>query len=89
VKRFLVPLLALLTVAAADAGVVKGVLLNDDDPYIVKGRDGNLYKVEWYSGSSAFSEGDFVILTTNFGQGQMISPENEEVAEVWVDEVDD
>ena len=56
---------------------------------IVKSQAGDLYKVEWQSGSSLFSEGDFVILTTSDGLGQMISPESEEVAEVWVDEIDD
>jgi hypothetical protein len=54
-----------------------------DDPYIVKSEASDLYKVEWQSGSSLFSEGDLVILTTGDGLGQMISPESEEVA--WPD----
>jgi hypothetical protein len=62
---------------------------NDDDPYIVRPGSGELYKVEWYSGSSLFSEGDYVILTTDDGRGQMICPNNDEVAEVWVEETDD
>ena len=58
-----------------------------------------LYKVEWYSGSSLFSEGDYVILTTDDGsavsvfptpvRGQMIRPDNDEVDEVCVEEIDD
>ncbi len=72
----------------AQAGVIRGVLLNDDDPYIVKAANALIYKAEWYGGSSLFSEGDLVILTTDSGRGQMISPDNEEVAEVWVEEID-
>jgi hypothetical protein len=52
--------------------VVRGVLLNDDDPYIVKATDGTIYKAEWYSGDSAWSQGDRVILTNDNGQGQMV-----------------
>jgi hypothetical protein len=33
------------------ANVIHGVLLNDDDPYIVKATDGTIYKAEWYSGN--------------------------------------
>jgi hypothetical protein len=55
------------------AGVVRGVLLNDDDPYIVKATDGTIYKAEWYGGDSAWSQGDNVILTNDDGRGQMVS----------------
>jgi hypothetical protein len=79
---------SLFVTFTAQAGVIRGVLLNDDDPYIIKGANGLIYKVEWYGGSSLFSEGDSVILTTDSGRGQMISPSSEEVAEVWVDELD-
>jgi hypothetical protein len=51
------------------AGVVRGVLLNDDDPYIVKATDGTIYKAEWYGGDSTWSQGDRVILTNDNGQG--------------------
>jgi hypothetical protein len=88
-KQIFVFAFALVLTATANAGLVKGIVLNDDDPYIVKSSTGDLYKVDWYSGSSLFSEGDFVILTTDYGSGQMISPQNEEVAEVWVEEIDD
>lgn len=64
--------------------MVKGFLLNDDDPYLVESTTGYLHKVEWISGSSLFSRGDFVILTTDYGSGQMISSESEAVAEVWL-----
>ncbi len=82
-------LMALFLTFTAHAGVVRGVLFNDDDPYIIKGTNGVIYKAEWYGGSSLFSQGDFVILTNDDGRGQMISTDNDEVAEVWVDEVDD
>src|SRR5262249_59658173 len=57
---------------AASAGVVRGTLLNDDDPYIIRGDDGNIYKAEWYWRSTLFSEGDQVILTDNDGEAKMI-----------------
>jgi hypothetical protein len=71
------------------AGVIRGVVLNDDEPYIVKAVNGLIYKVEWYGGSSLFSQGDVVLLTTDDGRGQMICPASEEVAEVWVEELDE
>jgi hypothetical protein len=72
------------------AGVVRGVLLNDDDPYIVKASDGTIYKVEWYGGSSTWLQGDRVMLTNNDGRGQMVSPDDEDkLAEVWVEEVEE
>jgi hypothetical protein len=55
------------------ADVVRGVLLNDDDPYNVKITDGTIYKAEWYSGDSAWSQGDRVILTNDNGRAQMVS----------------
>lgn len=39
-----------------------GVLLSDDDPYLVKTTYG-YYKCEWYGGSISFWEGDIVLLT--------------------------
>jgi hypothetical protein len=81
--------MALCFASAVQAEVIRGVLLNGDDPYIVKASGGEIYKTEWYGGSSLFSEGDFVILTTDDGRGQMICPDSEEVADVWVDEIDD
>jgi hypothetical protein len=72
------------------AGVVRGVLLNDDDPYIVKATDGTIYKAEWYGGDSTWSQGDRVILTNDNGQGQMVSPDDDDkMAEVWVEEIDE
>jgi hypothetical protein len=68
--------------------MVKGFLLNDDDPCLVDATTGYLHKVEWISGSSLFSRGDFVILTTNYGSDQMISSESEAVAEVWVEDIE-
>jgi hypothetical protein len=70
--------------------VVRGVLLNDDDPHIVKTADGTIYKAEWFGGDSAWSQGDNVILTNDDGRGQMVSPDDaNKLTEVWVDEVDD
>jgi hypothetical protein len=72
------------------AGVVRGVLLNDDDPYIVRATDGTIYKAEWYGGDSAWSQGDRVILTNDNGRGQMVSPDDDDkVTEVWVEEIDE
>jgi hypothetical protein len=70
---------------AAIAGAVRGTLLNDDEPYIVRGDGDTLYKVEWYGGSSLFWEGDDVILTDDFGWGNMVADDN--VARVWVEEI--
>jgi hypothetical protein len=53
------PLAMFLVIAAANAGMVKGFLFNDDDPYLVESTTGYLHKVEWISGSSLFSRGDF------------------------------
>jgi hypothetical protein len=75
---------------AVQAGVVRGVLLNDDDPYIVKANDGTIYKAEWYGGDSSWSHGDRAILTNDNGQGQMVFPDDDdEMSEVWVEEVDE
>jgi hypothetical protein len=89
--RLLFPAFASMLLAlTAQADVVRGVLLNDDDPYIVKAADGTIYKAEWYSGDSAWSQGDPVILTNDNGQAQMVSPDDDdEMSEVWVEEVDE
>jgi hypothetical protein len=51
--RLLLPALLFLCFSSAVKGeVVRGVLLNDDDPYVVKAADGTIYKVEWYGGDS-------------------------------------
>jgi Bacterial SH3 domain len=69
------------------AGVIRGILLNDDDPYFIKGDDGSLYKAEWYWGSNLFYEGDQVILTQSYGQAKMINEDQDEVADVLVEEI--
>jgi hypothetical protein len=69
---------SLLLNLAVQAGVVRGVLLNDDDPYIVKAADGTIYKAEWYGGDSTWFQGDRVILTNDNGQGQMVSPDDDD-----------
>jgi hypothetical protein len=72
------------------ADVVRGVLLNDDEPYIIRATDGAIYKAEWCGGSSLWSEGDRVILTKYYGQAQMVSPDDDdEMSEVWVEELDE
>ena len=81
---------SLFLTLAAQAGVVRGVLLNDDDPYIVKANDAAIYKAEWYGGDSSWSEGDTVILTNDYGRGQMVSPDDDDkLPEVMVEEVDE
>ncbi len=89
--RLLLSALALLFINfAAHAGVVRGILLNDDDPYLVRATNGTIYKAEWYGGDSTWSQGDRVILTNDNGRGQMVSPDDEDkMAEVWVEEVED
>src|SRR5437016_5081178 len=87
-RRLLIPgcmLLALRIVAVA--GVVRGTLLNDDDPYFIRGDDGNIYKAEWYYGSILFYEGDRLILTNDYGDAKMIDDTTDETADVLVEEV--
>ena len=72
---------------AAVADVVRGTLLNDDDPYFIRGDDGNLYKAEWYGGSILFYEGDEVILTNDYGLEKMIDDTTDETADVTVEEI--
>jgi hypothetical protein len=67
--------------------VVRETLLNDDDPYFIKGHDGTIYKAEWYGGSTQFFEGDEVILTDNYGSQKMIDETTDESADVWVEDV--
>jgi hypothetical protein len=84
-------LLAVLTSGlglTAEAELIHGDLLNDDDPYFVRAGEA-VYKVEWYGGSSLFSEGDEVILTTSYGFGKMISDVNDETADVWVEQINE
>lgn len=53
----------LLTFQASTAQAKEyGVLLNDDDPYLVK-TEYSIYKCEWYGGSMSFWEDDLVLLT--------------------------
>lgn len=86
--RLLILAFAVLFIAfSVQAGLIRGVLLNDDDPYFIRGDDGNVYKVEWFGGSSLFSEGDGVILTNNYGHAKMINEDEDEVADVFVDEI--
>jgi hypothetical protein len=90
-RRLVLSVLVLVSLSfTAQARVIRGVLLNDDDPYIVRTADGTIYKAEWYGGDSTWSEGDRVILTNDNGRGQMVSPDDDDkTAEVWVEEVDD
>ena len=69
------------------AEVVRGTLLNDDDPYFIRGNDGDIYKAEWHGGSTQFFEGDKVILTDNFGSEKMVDETTDEAADVWVEDV--
>ena len=92
VKRFLIGFLFCLCVCSpVSADIVRGTLVNDDDPYIVRATDGTLYKVEWYYGDTTWFEDDRVILTTDNGQGKMISTGfgSEKSADVYVEEVDE
>jgi hypothetical protein len=57
--------LFLFFTVAAQGEVVRGIHLNDDDPYVVKAADGTIYKVEWFAGDSTWSQGDNVILSND------------------------
>ena len=70
--------------------VIRGVLLNDDDPYIIKASNGSIYKAEWWGGTSTWFQGDRVILTNDTGKAQMVSPDDEDkMGDVWVEEIED
>ena len=87
-RRLFVPCVILLAVTVAVVGgAVRGTLLNDDDPYFIKGDDGNIYKAEWYGGSTLFFEGDEVILTDSYGMEKMIDDTSDETADVWVEQI--
>ena len=88
-RLFISAFVSLILNLTVQAGVVRGVLLNDDDTYIVRTADGSIYKAEWYGGDTGWSRGDNVILTTDYGMGQMVAPKNDDkVTEVWVEEID-
>ena len=87
-RSFLVTILTLTISLASQAELIHGDLLNDDDPYFVR-VGGAVYKVQWYGGSSLFSEGDDVILTTRYGFGKMIPDANDETADVWIEQIDE
>jgi S1-C subfamily serine protease len=70
------------------ADIVRGTIINDDDPYIVRAENGTLYKVELSSGDSDWSEGDHVVLSNTYGLGKMISQDYEKAADVDVDEIE-
>jgi Bacterial SH3 domain len=72
---------------SVEPGEIRGVLVNDDEPYFIRGDDGSVYKAEWYGGSTLFSEGDQIILTNGYGLVKMISEDEDEVADVWVEEI--
>jgi hypothetical protein len=88
VRSCLVTLLSLVISFAAQAELIRGELLNDDDPYFVRA-GGAIYKVQWYSGSILFYEGDEVLLTTSFGPGKMIADLSDETADVWIERMDE
>jgi hypothetical protein len=89
-RLFISTFVSLFLSLTAQAGVVRGVLLNDEDPYIVKANDGTIYQAEWYGGDSAWAQGDNVILTSDNGRGQMVSPDDDDkMTEVMVEEVDE
>lgn len=81
----LVLLVALASVAYAAS--VRGDLLNSSSPWIVKGRWGATYKVEWYGGSILFWKGDEVLLTKDWGFATMVGMSGlskGHTARVWV-----
>ena len=86
-------LIAIVLVASpmAFAETAKGILLNDEEPWIVFTAGDVKYKVEWYGGSMLFWEGDLVLLTTTDGFGYMIGLtglSKGKKARVWVEELD-
>jgi hypothetical protein len=87
-RSLLVTLVTLTMNLAAQAELIRGELLNDDDPYFVRA-GGAIYKVQWYGGSILFFEGDDVLLTTRYGSGKMISDASDETADVWIERIDE
>jgi hypothetical protein len=85
-RSLLVTLATLTMNLAAQAELIRGELLNDDDPYFVRA-GGAIYKVQWYRGSILFFEGDDVLLTTRYGSGKMISDASDETADVWIEQI--
>jgi hypothetical protein len=85
-RSLLVTLVTLTMNLVAQAELIRGELLNDDDPYFVRA-GGAIYKVQWYGGSILFFEGDDVLLTTRYGSGKMISDASEETADVWIEQI--
>lgn len=88
VRSLLVTLLTLTMSLAGQAALIRGELLNDDDPYFVRA-GGDIYKVQWYGGSSLFFEGDDVLLTTRYGFGKMVSDTSDETADVWIEQINE
>src|SRR4029077_14451506 len=85
-RSLLVTLVTLTMNLAAQAELIRGELLNDDDSYFVRA-GGAIYKVQWYGGSILFFEGDDVLLTTRYGSGKMISDASDETADVWIERI--
>lgn len=85
--RLLLVACVLLSASAVSAGSVRGVLVNGDDPYIVKAANGSIYKCEWLGGSIGWFPGDSVLLTNNLGTAQMVKLGGiERTAKVFVEE---
>ena len=81
-------ILVVAPIAAAETA--KGILLNDEEPWIVFTAGEVKYKVEWYGGSTLFWESDLVLLTTTDGFGYMIGLtglSKGKKARVWVEEL--
>jgi Bacterial SH3 domain len=87
-RSLLVTLLALTMNLVAQAELIRGELLNDDDPYFIRA-GGAVYKVQWYGGSSLFFEGDDVLLTARYGFGKMVSDATDETADVWIEQINE
>jgi hypothetical protein len=88
VRSLLATFLTLTMSLAGQAALIRGELLNDDDPYFVRA-EGDIYKVQWYGGSSLFFEGDDVLLTTRYGFGKMVSDASDETADVWIEQINE
>ncbi len=89
--------LVLLFCCPVSAGIITlnlhGILLNDQDPYLIEivsddpAYEGKLYKVKWYSGAKVWSEGEWVDLTNDHGLVIMTSRDDEKkFAHVLVEE---
>ncbi len=77
----------LCSAAEVVAGSVRGRIVGDRRPYVVRGADGSIFTCEWYGGSTFWIKGDEVLLTKDSGFAQMVNIGGvDRTAKVWVEQ---